>query len=61
MMMFHKSLNLYIFFPGALLPTAKKKGDARIVAALEGSDAVAKEVHYHLSCYKSYCKESSQG
>ena len=40
---------------GSLLSTAVRKEDERIVSCLRGSDAVAKEVRYHPSCFRSYC------
>ena len=43
---------------GSLLSTIVRKEDERIVSCLRGTDAVAKEVQYHLSCFQSYCLDT---
>jgi len=46
---------------GQLIPIAQARGDAMILKHVAGSDAFAREVKYHGSCYKSYIKTPKAG
>jgi hypothetical protein len=43
---------------GSLLLKAQEKQDENILRELSWSDAVAREVRYHVSCYIRYCENT---
>ena len=44
-----------------LLGTARTRSDVRLVAELEGQDAIAKEVKYYRTCFTLYVNKKTLG